>query len=264
VKGKLDAIAAFDRLAERYDAAYESRGPRGHWQQSRLAAVLRLLGDGPGDVLDMGLGPGRLCAELDRRGWTVWGVDGSERMLALARARLPHVGDHFALGRVERVPFDDERFDAVVATGVLGYADDPGSVVRELARVLRPGGRAVVGVGNIYSPYVHWRHFVLFLASRLGLRLLGQGSPLVPRSRSTHRRRLERLLTGAGLEVEAVEYASPAVIPDPLDRLVPGSAAWLAELLGGRRSPLRRLAATQLLATVRKPSSAQIVPETSR
>ena len=103
-------------------------------------------------MLDAGMGPGRLTAELDKRGWTVWGVDGSANMVSLARARVPKAADRLLEARIERLPFGDDRFDAVVSTGVLGYVDDLEVALRELARVLRPGGRLVFSVGNGLAP----------------------------------------------------------------------------------------------------------------
>ena len=79
----------FDAEAARYDAAYDASGAPGRALRDRLATVLELAGDGPGDVLDAGMGPGRLLAALERRSWRVSGVDVSAEMLALARARLP-------------------------------------------------------------------------------------------------------------------------------------------------------------------------------
>ena len=70
-----DIGAFFDKQAERYDRAYDDPGRGGRILRRRLADALALIGDGPGDVLDVGMGAGRLCAELIGRGWTVWGVD---------------------------------------------------------------------------------------------------------------------------------------------------------------------------------------------
>ena len=75
-----------------------------------------------GRVLDVGMGTGRLCAELDRRGWEVSGVDLSPAMVVSARRRLPQLAERLVEGPIEHLPFDDESFDAVAATGVLEYA----------------------------------------------------------------------------------------------------------------------------------------------
>ena len=70
-----DAPSFFDATSARYDRAYDAQTADGHALRARMAAVLRLVGEGPGDALDAGMGPGRLCAELESRGWTAHGVD---------------------------------------------------------------------------------------------------------------------------------------------------------------------------------------------
>jgi demethylmenaquinone methyltransferase / 2-methoxy-6-polyprenyl-1,4-benzoquinol methylase len=71
-------------------------------------------------------------------------LDQSEPMLRAGREpnRLAGLDDRIrpVLGQAERLPFGDEAFDAVSFTYLLRYVDDPGATVRELARVLRPGG----------------------------------------------------------------------------------------------------------------------------
>ena len=246
-----DPIPVFDAGAEGYDRVYDQPGLKGEWLRSRMAIASRLLGNGPGTVLDAGMGPGRLCAELDRQGWTVWGVDGSERMVAIARARLPQAAERLLLARVERLPFGNDEFDAVVSTGLLGYVDDPGAAMRELARVLRPGGRAVLAFPNARAPYCFLRDSVVGPA----VRRVRRRSPArqLPRRHMVDRRGLETACSAAGLEVEAVEHAGFAIVPDPLDRLFPSASLWAANLAGRPRSPLRGLAATMLVAAARKP-----------
>lgn len=99
-------------------------------------------------VLDIGCGPAILGAELATEvgpSGRVDGVDISESMLALARARcagLDWVG--LQQGRAEELPFDDDLFDAAVAVQVYEYVPDIEVALREVWRALRPGGRAVI------------------------------------------------------------------------------------------------------------------------
>jgi demethylmenaquinone methyltransferase/2-methoxy-6-polyprenyl-1,4-benzoquinol methylase len=75
---------------------------------------------------------------------TVVGIDQSAEMLAAGRARVAAAGldDRIALreGRAEQLPFAEGEFDALTFTYLLRYVDDPAATLRELARVLRPGG----------------------------------------------------------------------------------------------------------------------------
>ena len=95
-------------------------------------------------VLDVATGTGLVARQLATRNVRVAGVDQSDAMLrrgAEAIAGTPF-GDRirFVRARAERLPFDDETFDAVTFTYLLRYVDDPAATVAELVRVLRPGG----------------------------------------------------------------------------------------------------------------------------
>jgi len=102
----------------------------------------------PGErVADVATGTGLVASELVRRyGVSVVAVDQSPQMLAAARARLAssaRLGEHVSLveAQAERLPFADGEFDHLTFTYLLRYVDDPAATLRELARVVAPGGR---------------------------------------------------------------------------------------------------------------------------
>jgi demethylmenaquinone methyltransferase / 2-methoxy-6-polyprenyl-1,4-benzoquinol methylase len=139
----------FDRVAGRYDAlnSLMTAGLHHRWRE-RAAEQTRLA---PGDAaLDVCCGTGDLALELARRvapGGHVVGCDFSEPMLDLAREKAAErgvAGARFEWADALELPYDGERFDAVtVGFGVRNLADlDRG--LREMARVLKPGGRAVI------------------------------------------------------------------------------------------------------------------------
>jgi arsenite methyltransferase len=111
--------------------------------------VLKMLELRPGErVLDIGSGPGLLAYEMGvavGKTGHVSGIDISNSMLALATRRcgaLPWVD--FRFGDATTLPYADGDFDAAVATQVYNYVDDLSTAFRELYRVLRPGGRALI------------------------------------------------------------------------------------------------------------------------
>jgi SAM-dependent methyltransferase len=91
-------------------------------------------------VLDVGCGPGALTAELVGRLGTdaVWAVDPSERFVAAARDRLPGVWIERA--SAEELPYEDRRFDPVLAQLVVHFMADPVAGLREMARVTETHG----------------------------------------------------------------------------------------------------------------------------
>jgi demethylmenaquinone methyltransferase/2-methoxy-6-polyprenyl-1,4-benzoquinol methylase len=90
-------------------------------------------------VLDVATGTGLVAETLLRRGFRVTGLDQSAEMLAVARERF---GDRVELveASADELPFSDASFDHLTFTYLLRYVDDPASTMRELARVVRPGG----------------------------------------------------------------------------------------------------------------------------
>ena len=91
-------------------------------------------------MLDVATGTGAVALELVRqKGCTVVGVDQSEGMLETARRRV-NGSVELVQASAEQLPFDDGEFDALTFTYLLRYVDDPAATIRELARVVRPGG----------------------------------------------------------------------------------------------------------------------------
>jgi demethylmenaquinone methyltransferase/2-methoxy-6-polyprenyl-1,4-benzoquinol methylase len=130
----------FAPLAASYDrvGAVLSLGQDPRW---RRFLVSRLPADG-GHVLDVATGTGLVAEELLRRGFRVTALDQSPEMLTVARQRLGRRSE-VVQASAEELPFPDASFDHLTFTYLLRYVDEPGSVLAELARVVRPGGVVV-------------------------------------------------------------------------------------------------------------------------
>ncbi|MDR1295153.1 MAG: demethylmenaquinone methyltransferase [Bifidobacteriaceae bacterium] len=136
-----EVAAMFDRVARRYDLTNTvlSLGRDRRWRRATLAALCIIPGD---RVLDLAAGTGASTVALADCGADVVAVDISAGMLIEARGRGA-VRDAI-VGDGEHLPFADGVFDAVtISFGLRNVADSP-AVLRELARVTRPGGRLVV------------------------------------------------------------------------------------------------------------------------
>ncbi len=142
---KREALELFRGLPRHYDllSAALSFGQDPRWRRTLVSAVAPARGQ---RVLDVATGTGMVAAELiSRADCSVVGIDQSPEMLAAARARFGRSerGARVQLieGQAEELPFEDASFDALTFTYLLRYVDDPPATMRELARVLRPGGR---------------------------------------------------------------------------------------------------------------------------
>jgi ubiquinone/menaquinone biosynthesis C-methylase UbiE len=178
------------------------------WRKSSLGRITdvlerRLLLDLIGDVrgrtiLDVGCGYGELAVALWERGARVSGIDASAAMIATARQRSLRQGADitFAVGTAERLPFAPATFDRVVAVTVLCFVDDAASVFGEIGRVLRPGGRLVIGELGRWSTWAAERRLRGWL-----------GHPVWRRARIRTADELRDLVGKAGLTVEGLRGA---------------------------------------------------------
>ena len=122
-------------------------------------------------VLDVATGTGAVARELlAQKNCTVVGLDQSPEMLAEAHRRLP-ADVTLVEGNAESLPFEDASFDALTFTYLLRYVSDPPATLRELARVVRPGG-TIAGL-EFALPHGVWRP-LWELYVRVGLPLAGR------------------------------------------------------------------------------------------
>jgi ArsR family transcriptional regulator len=132
----------FDRHARQWDDLARTLLPVPAYRERLVALV-------PADtaVLEVGVGTGGLLPELAVRASLVIGVDHSPAMLDEARRRLAEVGIsgiELRLGEMTHLPLSDEGVECAVANMVLHHAADPVAVLREVWRVLKPGGTVVL------------------------------------------------------------------------------------------------------------------------
>jgi demethylmenaquinone methyltransferase/2-methoxy-6-polyprenyl-1,4-benzoquinol methylase len=211
----LDLFAPLGPTYDRY-ARLLSFGQDPRWRRFLVSRV-----DATPDqtILDVASGTGAVAIELVRRsGCAVVGVDQSPEMLAVARERVTRAGladrIRFVEAGAERLPFADAEFDGLTFTYLLRYVRDVTATMRELARVVRPGG-AVGGLdfgvpGGVARPL--WDLYV------------GAGLPLAGRLVSPGWARVGRFL-GPSIRGFAAEW--------PRDRL---AAAWEDAGIGAVRS----------------------------
>jgi SAM-dependent methyltransferase len=194
----------------------------------------------------------RILAWASSQGARAYGVDISQPTVALARPAFGAGATPLAaaVGDVRALPFADGSFDAVYSMGTIEHFDETQHAVGEIARVLRPGGTAIVGVPNRHDPFL--RPLLATVLQAVGL--YGYGY-----EKSYSRRALRRMLEEAQLQVVAetailfmpgwlrmLDLACHAWCP-PLARLT-GALVWPFAFLDRRLPVVRRHG--YLLATV--------------
>lgn len=210
------------------------------WRRSTLGRITdvleeRLLLDRIGAarglrILDVGCGDGVLATRLAQGGARVTGLDASADMIAAARHRAKAAGVKVDLveGSAGDLPFPAGHFDCVVSVATLCFVDDPRQAVREMVRVLKPGGRLILGELGRWNLWAAPRRVKGWL-----------GSDVWRAAHFRSRRDLLALAAGAGLQnptvTGAIFYppiglAAKAMAPiDPwIGRWTTAGAAFLA------------------------------------
>jgi SAM-dependent methyltransferase len=163
----------------------------------------------------------RILAWAGSRGARAYGIDISEPTLVQARSAFSAGAGRLrsAVGDVRALPFADGSFDAVYSMGTIEHFDETEQAVAEIARVLRPGGRAIIGVPNRHDPFLR----PLLATALQALGLYGYGY-----EKSYSRRALRQMLERAGLEVLA--ETAILFIPGGLRMLDLACHAWCRPL----------------------------------
>lgn len=176
---KRHALTLFAGLPRRYDAAGAamSFGQDPRWRAALVRAAAGSVGR-EARVLDVATGTGMVAAELVRRaGAHVTALDQSPEMLGGLRARLARdpllaASVEPRLGEAEALPFPDASFEALTFTYLLRYVEDPATTMRELVRVVKPGG--FVGMVEFGVPSRRALRALWRVHTRVGLPLLGR------------------------------------------------------------------------------------------
>jgi SAM-dependent methyltransferase len=143
----------------------------------RVAGPLRGKG-----VIDCGCGSGEYVRSLSALGAQVWGVEYSEDKIREARRCADVPNDRVAVGDIEHLEFEDGRFDVALVNEVLEHVPDDMQGIREVYRIVKPGGMIVVFSPNRLYPFEthgvslrsgtevpHYVPFVPYVPVRLGL-----------------------------------------------------------------------------------------------
>jgi len=224
----------FENRYEQYerDPFYDSFTYSRRKLEQVLGHYLDALPDGA-KLLDVGCGTGDLLRRLGGR-FVLSGCDPADEMIERARAANP--GAFLTAASAEALPFEDDHFDVVLLIEVVRYLDDPAPALRELARVLRPGGVALV----TFAPRFTTTAYPLVNAITGRVRVPGMTDV---RQHFHTARGAERLLADAGfahVEVNA-RYFGPFIYLNRISRPTASAALRSWEPMDDRLARVRSI-----------------------
>ncbi|HEX2912527.1 MAG TPA: class I SAM-dependent methyltransferase [Chloroflexia bacterium] len=158
--------ALYYPLAPLYDKI-SYYGFLGQWPKWQRAVLPRIQGK---RVLEIGCGTGSLMLTLLERGYKAYGIDASPAMLKQASKKLEKAGYSGRVSRaqVQQLPFPDDSFETVISTFPTEYIIDPASL-KEIQRVLYPGGRLVIVDTAMLRPFNRRARFLIWLYGLMGV-----------------------------------------------------------------------------------------------
>lgn len=251
------AVAYFDAHADHY-AKNQYRTSRRTFINGRHDQIVAMLSSLRLDgltVLDAGCGPGNLVPEFAKRSGRVCAMDASPRMVEIAQSNAAAFTNvEYQVGSIEALPYPTGTFDLVCSAGVIEYLRDCDDAIREMYRVLRPGGLLLLPTTNVMAP-VHWLRRPLEPIARISF--VARWFGLQP---GRHRiwfhfiPKFRKRLRDAGFVLERSRYFY-LTLPRPLDRLLPDVARKLESYLDGYMDTGLRHLAEGYIAVARKPMS---------
>lgn len=158
-----------DVPANHYDNGIKFNIFQRYWHFRRFSEVLKVIRPTMGPILDIGCHGGLFTKKVISRVGSkqIYGIDISHQAINLAKKRIPY--GHFQIVDAHKLPFQSNFFDAIFCLEVLEHVDDPITVIKEIKRVLKKDGYAILLVPTesllfkivwflwtLY--YSHWRH----------------------------------------------------------------------------------------------------------
>jgi SAM-dependent methyltransferase len=137
----------WSRVSDEWIAWARTRDHDAFW--AYRGALLAFVGRGKGKALDVGCGEGRVSRELKACGYRVTAADPVQEFVTAAREAQS--ADDYAIAPASALPFENARFDLVMAYNVLMDVDDVPAALKEMRRVLRPAGSLIISIVHPFS-----------------------------------------------------------------------------------------------------------------
>lgn len=239
VSVKEAAVQYFDEHSKLWAGRYSDPG-NGEVLWQRHNGILDLI-DGwhptsASRFLDVGCGVGLLTFDLARRGLQGVGIDGAASMVESCRAEAERAGIsglwRYQQADAEHIPFEDGSFDAATCCGLIEYLPDDKELLKEVRRVVRPGGQFLLVITNKHA-YAGLLSPLVGVAKRIpGVEALGDKLRNASSRRLTERMRLphpprqhspaqiRKILAANGFRFVKDKYCGFTVFPAPFHILL--------------------------------------------
>jgi len=216
------------------DRVYKSQNQQGVFEyfdkQYRFDYVTEMIpseNSGLFRALDVGCGAGQMIPILATKGYEVHAIDVSQEMVDLAKneADRSNVNAEINIGDCEGLDYPDNYFDVYVAMGVIEYLDDDLPMLKEIERVLKPSGVAIVTMRNILSLHVRWRTFyrkyVNIFLKNLIRPLIGKPTQTyIAISKEHYPKKFREEIKKLQFSILDDRYAHFYLFPEPLNKLL--------------------------------------------
>lgn len=260
---KKDKVRTFFNIHSReYDLDYDPKntGYISYVYKLRKKIVLDMIKETNGKqlrILEVGCGPAVVSNEILDMGHSLYGIDISEKMVKLAKLNVSKnrcsKKARFKRGDIESLDFPDSFFDCVIAIGVLPYLKDDKKALKEIHRVLKPEGIAVVSFGNRFSPNYWTRYSVNKISNILRISSLIKKKRLVFQDfvlRSLTPKKIKKELAESGFMI--LDYDNCGYKLFPFHKIFPWFFGLMEHKLRGySKSRVGYLATEQVLKIVK-------------
>jgi ubiquinone/menaquinone biosynthesis C-methylase UbiE len=245
-------VTYFNDISKTYKDWYADETPEGYSFRVRREKVLAMLPDGTGmNILDLACGPGVMIKGLREKHYEVMAIDAAPEMVSLAQdvaGSDPMVT--CAVGDAYELSVPDKAFDIVTAMGLIEYLDDEPKYLREMNRIIKDNGIAIITYPNVWSPWRIWNGIL-----RVGAKILQPWKKKILLHREYTSGSAIADLKDHGFDATDVMYYNFKLVPFPLDRAFPRFTVWFSKVCEPLdRTPLRFLGTAFIVKATKRES----------
>ena len=185
-----------------------------------------------GKLLDIGCGPGVMVKYAINHSFEFYGIDVAKNMIDQCSEMFEDIKSaHFFVGEIEKIQYPENFFDVVTAMGVVEYIDDDIIAIKEMYRVVKPGGIIIITLPNKRSPYRIWDRIIYRKLKNLVKKIVRRNNKEIVIHREYNEKKYCNLLQQNSLKIIDVVYYNFKILLSPLDKLFPSLTIATSKIL---------------------------------